>query len=99
MSGTPDQSRPTAWSTSRERGDHARVEGAELGVQGRRLVEAHRVHDLLEVVGVHREERDAPLEVVDAGGSGDHLQHPTGELPPAGAVRVHQLLAIVVGQA
>ena len=49
-----------------ERGDHARVEGAELGVEGRGLVEAHRVDDLLEVVGVHGEEGDAPLEVVDA---------------------------------
>ena len=49
-----------------EGGHHPGVEGPELGVERRGLVEPHRVDDLLEVVGVHGEERDAPLEVVDA---------------------------------
>src|SRR3546814_415691 len=48
-----------------ERRDHARVEGAELRVQSRGLVVAHRVDDLLEVVGKHAEERQAPLQVYD----------------------------------
>ena len=91
-------SRPIGVEHLVERGDHAGEERPELRVERRRLVEPHRVHDLLEVVGVHGEERDAPLEVVDAGGAGDDLEHPAGELPPARAVRVHQLLAVVVGQ-
>ena len=72
------------------------VEGPELRVERRGLVEAHRVDDLLEVIGVYREEGDAPLEVVDPGGARDHLEDPAGELPPARPVRVHQLLAVVV---
>src|SRR6478736_6724818 len=36
--------------------DDTRVERAEFGVHGRGLVEAHRVHDVLEIVGVHAEQ-------------------------------------------
>src|SRR5207253_10032139 len=46
-----------------ERAEKAGVEGAELGVQRRRLIEAHRVDAVLEVVDVLAEERDTPLEV------------------------------------
>ena len=44
------------------------------------------------------EQRDAPLEVVEPGRAGDHLEHAAGELPARRAVLVHQRLALVVGQ-
>jgi hypothetical protein len=47
-----------------------------------RPVEAHGVHDLLEVVGLLGEQGHAPLEVVEAGGPGDHLQHSAANLRP-----------------
>jgi hypothetical protein len=43
---------------------------------GRRPVVPHRVDAGLEVVGGDREQRDAPLEVVEAGRPGDELQDP-----------------------
>ena len=57
-------------------------EGAELGVAGRGLVEAHLVDAVLQVVGVDAEQGDAPLPVVEAGGAGDELQDPTVERRP-----------------
>ena len=36
-----------------DRADHPDEEAPELGVGRRRLVEAHRVHDVLQIVGVH----------------------------------------------
>ena len=44
------------------------------------------------------EQGDAPLEVVEAGRTGDVLHDPTGELATARAVLVHQVLALVVRQ-
>ena len=61
-------------------GDETRDEGTELGVARRGLVEAHRVHGVLEVGGIVREERDTPLVVVEAGGAGDELHDATREL-------------------
>ena len=65
---------PTSLEDLVERRDQAGVERAELGVDRRRLVEAHRVDDVLQVVGVHAEQRDAPLVVVEAGRAGDDLE-------------------------
>ena len=44
------------------------------------------------------EQGDAPLVVVEPGRAGDDLQHAAGEVATRGAVLVHQLLALVVGQ-
>ena len=76
-----------------ERAHHAGVEGPELGVAGRGLVEAHLVDAVLQVVGVDAEERHAPLLVVEPGRAGDDLEDAAGEGPPDLAVPEHQLLA------
>src|SRR5260370_19302169 len=76
----------------------AGVEGAELGVVGRRFVETHGVDGLLQVVRPYPEEGHAPLEVVQTRGPGHQLQDPAGERATDLAVAEHQLLALLVGQ-
>ena len=51
----------------------ADVEGAEVGVEGAGLVEAHLVDELLEDGGIVGEEIDAPFPVVESDGAGDDL--------------------------
>ena len=77
----------------RRAADHAGVEGPELGVEGRGLVEAHLVDAVLQVVGVDAEERHAPLVVVEPGRTGDDLQDAAVERAADLAVPEHQLLA------
>ena len=71
-----------------EAGDVADVEATELAVERRALVEAHRVHDVLDHLGGEGEQRDPPLEVVEPGGAGDQLDDLAGERAP-GRRRAH----------
>src|ERR1700689_5144506 len=59
----------------------AGIERAKLRVERRGLVKAHGIHALLQVINVHTKERDAPLPVVQAGRSRDHLEDATLEGP------------------
>ena len=87
--------RPSAPKHVVQRAHHARVERAELGVARRGLVEAHLVDAVLQVVGMGAEERHAPLEVVEAGRSRDHLEDASVEGAAHLAVPEHELLARV----
>src|SRR5690606_37047939 len=66
-----------AWNEERRQSGgieaHARVELAELAVARARLVVANLGDDALEVERVMREQRDAPLPVVEADRAGDDL--------------------------
>ncbi len=84
---------PRTDSTSSSAADHAGVEGPELGVERGGLVEAHFVDAVLQVVGMHAEQRHAPLVVVEPGRSGDDLDDAAVERPAHLAVAHHQLLA------
>src|SRR3984957_6582569 len=72
---------------------HAGVEGTELGVERGGLVEAHFVDAVLQVIGMHTEERHTPLVVVEPGRPGDDLQDAAVEGAPHLPVAHHQLLA------
>src|SRR5439155_26586169 len=94
------------WRSGREAGlgqhlvelaDDAVEEGAELGVDGGRLVEAHRVHAVLQVVRMDGEEGDPPFVVVEAGRARHQLEDAAPEATPGPAVALHELLAALVG--
>src|SRR6266540_2850273 len=65
-------------------------EGAEVGVDGGDLVEAHLVEDLLERQRVIGQEGDAPLPVVEGEGARDQLQHPAGVGHADAGVATHE---------
>ena len=67
--------------------------GPELGVVRRGLVEAHLVHTRLQVVGVHAEQRHAPLPVVEARRPGDELQDAASKGAAHRTVAEHERLA------
>ena len=69
-------------ATSSTEPDDAGVKRPEIGETGRRLVEAHGVDGVLEIVGMHAEEGHAPLVVVQPGRTGDQLDDPPGERRP-----------------
>ena len=65
----------TIWArTVVDRCHHPGQERPELGEPGRSLVEPHGVDAVLQVVGVHTEQGDPPLPVVDPGRAGDDLE-------------------------
>src|SRR5262245_57629640 len=53
--------------------DETEVKGPEQGVLRRALVEAHRIDDVLEVLGIAGPEGHAPLPIVQAGRGRDYL--------------------------
>ena len=61
--------------------NHAGVERAEFGVDRRGLVEAHRVHNFLEVIGMHTKQGDE-----------QHTQRFAGHSKPTAETHVKNLI-------
>ena len=72
-----------------ECGDVADVEATELAVQRRPLVEAHRVHDVLDHLGGEGEQGDPPLEVIQPRRAGDQLDDLAGKRASGRPVFAH----------
>src|SRR3954465_4591836 len=69
-------------------------EFAEFAVIGANRIETHLVDDRLNLESILGEKGNAPLGVVDPGGTGDELLHLASVAPANGAMAEHKFAAL-----